>query len=51
MLQKLDYLHANPVATHWQLVKDPCDYKYSSSNYYEKNEKSFDFLRDLLEEF
>jgi REP element-mobilizing transposase RayT len=23
--QKLDYLHNNPTAVHWQLVKGPCD--------------------------
>ena len=29
--QKLNYIHANPLAEHWQLVTDPCDYKYSSA--------------------
>ncbi len=33
--QKLDYIHRNPCAVHWQLVKDPCDYIYSSAKYYE----------------
>ncbi|MBL7743689.1 MAG: transposase, partial [Chitinophagaceae bacterium] len=27
--QKLKYIHRNPLAEHWQLAKDPCDYKYS----------------------
>jgi REP element-mobilizing transposase RayT len=49
-LQKLKYLHNNPLKEHWNLVKDPCDYKYSSARYYELNEKSFSFLKDLLEE-
>jgi len=49
--QKLDYIHCNPLAEHWQLVKDPCDYKYSSARYYEMNEKKFSFLRDLRNEF
>jgi REP element-mobilizing transposase RayT len=49
--QKLDYIHRNPLAEHWQLVKDPCNYKYSSSRYYELNEKNFSFLKDLREEF
>lgn len=26
--QKWDYLHHNPCAAHWQLVKDPIDYYY-----------------------
>jgi REP element-mobilizing transposase RayT len=49
--QKLDYIHRNPMAEHWQLVSDPCDYKYSSANYYELNDRSFYFLKDLRDEF
>jgi putative transposase len=49
--QKLDYIHYNPLAEHWQLVKDPCDYRYSSAKYYKMNEKNFSFLKDLREEF
>jgi putative transposase len=49
--QKLKYMHFNPLAEHWQLVKDPCDYKYSSARYYELNEKNFIFLKDLWDEF
>ena len=48
-LQKLNYIHRNPLAEHWSLVKDPCDYKYSSARYYELNEKNFYFLKDLWE--
>ena len=50
-MQKLKYIHNNPLAEHWNLAKDPCEYKYSSARYYEINEKCFDFLKDLLEEF
>ena len=49
-LQKLNYFHDNPLKEHWNLVKNPCDYKYSSARYYELNEKNFSFLKDLLEE-
>ena len=49
--QKLDYVHRNPLAGHWRLAKDPCDYKYSSASYYELNEKRFGFLKDLREEW
>jgi len=48
--QKLKYIHNNPLAEHWQLVKHPCDYKYSSARYYELNERNFSFLKDLWEE-
>lgn len=50
-VQKLKYIHFNPLAEHWQLVKHPCDYKYSSARYYELDEKNFPFLKDLWEEF
>ena len=50
-MQKLKYIHNNPLAEHWNLVKDPSDYKYSSASYYEMDEKSFEFLKDLLQEF
>lgn len=49
--QKLDYLHYNPCAEHWQLVKDPVDYYYSSASFYFLGEKKFDFLKDLRLEF
>jgi len=49
-LQKLNYIHNNPLAEHWQLAKHPCDYRYSSARYYELNEKNFAFLKDLWEE-
>ena len=45
--QKLDYIHYNPVAEHWQLIQDPCEYKYSSAAFYEMNKNSFPFLNDL----
>jgi len=32
-IQKLDYIHNNPLAAHWQLCKHPTDYRYSSANY------------------
>jgi putative transposase len=49
--QKLEYIHLNPLARHWNLVQDPNDYFYSSCSFYERNEKRFDFLKDLREEF
>ena len=49
-IQKLKYIHNNPLAEHWQLEKHPCEYKYSSAKYYELNEKNFAFLKDLWEE-
>jgi putative transposase len=41
-LQKLDYIHNNPVKA--GLCEHPEDYKYSSARFYENNEKDWDFL-------
>ena len=49
--QKLDYIHYNPVVKHWQLAKEPCEYKYSSAAFYETNKSLFPFLKDLRNEF
>lgn len=49
--QKLNYIHNNPLAEHWQLAKNPCDYKYSSAAFYEKQDHSFAFLKDLRDTF
>ncbi len=49
--QKMDYIHLNPLAVHWQLAKEPSDYIYSSARFYEMGVKEFSFLKDLREEF
>ncbi|GAG39325.1 unnamed protein product [marine sediment metagenome] len=33
--QKLEYIHYNPVRDHWNIVKNPSEYPYSSSRNYE----------------
>lgn len=48
--QKLNYIHANPVAEKWQLTSDPCDYHYSSARFYEKGVVDFPFIKDLRNE-
>jgi putative transposase len=49
--QKLNYLHMNPLAEHWQLATDSCDYFYSSARFYEQGIKQFSFLKDMRNEF
>jgi putative transposase len=51
MLQKLNYIHLNPLSGRWHLVSDPSDYYYSSARYYEINENAFAFLKDVRMEF
>ena len=43
-VQKLEYIHANPLEKHWCLAKDPVEYLYSSARFYETGEKNFPFL-------
>ncbi|MBL0333982.1 MAG: transposase [Chitinophagaceae bacterium] len=50
-LQKLNYLHNNPVIEKWKLADEPCGYEYSSAKYYERNEKNYPFLKDLWDVF
>ena len=38
ILQKIDYMHHNPVNKKWNLVEDFRHYKYSSASFYELNE-------------
>lgn len=35
MIQKLDYIHHNPVSGKWNLVNDFTDYEHSSASFYE----------------
>jgi REP element-mobilizing transposase RayT len=46
ILQKLEYIHNNPLQKHWNLAKRPIDYEYSSARFYETGEKNFAFLYD-----
>lgn len=47
-LQKPDYIHNNPLAEHWNLVKDPSDYDILQHAL--RGMKSFFFLKDLMDE-
>jgi putative transposase len=47
--QKVEYTHNNPVAKHWQLVKDRADYRYSSACFYDRGEPSIIVVDDVRE--
>jgi len=49
--QKMDYIHKNPLADHWNLATRPEDYLFSSASFYEKGEDRFGVLKDIREEF
>ena len=50
-LQKLDYIHNNPLAEHWQLCIDPIDNYYSSARFYETGVDDFKFLKHIMDVF
>ena len=50
-IQKLEYLHNNPLAAHWQLADNPIKYHYSSAKYYETEIDDFGFLNHLMDMF
>ncbi len=49
--QKLEYIHNNPLAEHWQLATLPEEYYYSSAGFYERHSSPYSFLKDLRNEF
>ncbi|EHQ28610.1 hypothetical protein Mucpa_4520 [Mucilaginibacter paludis DSM 18603] len=49
--QKLDYIHHNPLQSHWSLVDDPNDYEFSSCSFYEKDDDRFNWLTDYRDIF
>jgi REP element-mobilizing transposase RayT len=49
--QKLEYLHLNPLQSHWNLANRPEEYKWSSASFYETGINEFGFLTDYRERF
>jgi hypothetical protein len=47
--QKLEYIHHNPVAKEWKLVRDRADYVYSSAGYYDYGRKPIIEITDINE--
>ena len=43
-IQKLNYIHMNPIKEKWQLAALPEDYKYSSAGFYENGVDSFGII-------
>ena len=47
--QKMEYIHMNPVAKDWNLVKDRADYVYSSAGHYDYGRKPLIEVTDINE--
>ena len=43
-MQKLDYIHNNPIQEKWNLAEYPENYKYSSANFYLNELDEFDLI-------
>jgi putative transposase len=50
-LQKLEYIHNNPMAMRWNLCTNPDSYYYSSARFYQDGVDEFGFLCHLSEAF
>ncbi len=50
-IQKLNYVHFNPVSGKWNLAKDDISYHYSSARFYVTGIDDFSFLHDLFTVF
>jgi putative transposase len=51
LLQKMEYIHQNPVVKEWNLVEDRAEYKYSSACFYDEGKQpiiGIDDIRELL---
>lgn len=46
-LQKINYVHNNPIAAKWQLAALPEDYKWSSAAFYAKKDTQWPFLTNF----
>ena len=49
LIQKLDYIHFNPVAGKWNLAGDPTLYKHSSASFYETGVSDFFIPRHYMD--
>ena len=45
--QKMEYIHQNPMAKNWKLVKNRTDYAYSSAGYYDDGKKPVIRITDI----
>jgi hypothetical protein len=49
LVQKLEYVHQNPVQPHWHLAVSPEAYPWSSARFYVKGERALIPLSDAGE--
>jgi hypothetical protein len=50
-LQKLNYIHQNPIRGKWHLAQDDISYPFSSAEYYATGQDRFGFLNNIFHYF
>lgn len=50
LIQKLSYIHDNPIKPKWSLCAQPEDYRWSSANFYETGVDEFGILTDYKDD-
>ena len=48
-MEKLNYIHRNPIHEKWKLCKYPVDYKYSTAMFYETGKDNWGFLTHIAD--
>ena len=51
LVQKLDYMHLNPLQPHWLLCNHPAEYRFPSAIFYEQQVDEFAILTNFSEVF
>ena len=49
LLEKIVYIHNNPVAKHWRLATEPATYRFSSASFFENGIDEFGILSPITE--
>jgi len=49
--EKLDYVHYNPLQTHWNLCKMPHEYGFSSAAFYQTGTDEFNLVTNIMQAF
>ncbi len=49
--QKINYIHLNPLQEHWNLVKYPEEYNWSSARFYENGVDEYGILTHYMDRF
>jgi REP element-mobilizing transposase RayT len=50
-VQKIEYMHSNPMQPLWTLTSDPVNYRFSSARFYEEGVDEFGILTHYMERF